>query len=70
MDLPNKQMIDTLTGQPGKRADNIFPSTKNAVAACRVLNHEKFGRRLVFIELDFDDNDSAIFQLVHWLPKP
>jgi hypothetical protein len=65
------KMINTLTGQ-SLRANHSLESTNHGIAAWRVLNHEKFGRRLVFIEtpgVDTGFRDKAIFQLISWLPR-
>jgi len=65
------KMIYTLTGQ-SLSPNSSFGLTNHDIAAWRVLNHEKFGRRLVFIEtsgIDTGRRDEAIFRLIHWLPR-
>jgi len=65
------KMINTLTGQ-SLRANHSLESTNHGIAAWRVLNHEKFGRRLVFIEtgvIETGFRSKATFKLIRWLPR-
>ncbi|KIM49722.1 hypothetical protein M413DRAFT_115200 [Hebeloma cylindrosporum] len=66
------QIIDTLSGQPGRRSHGGLISTNKAIVATRVLNHERFGSRLVFVETpgsDYSSGKEILEMIDRWLPK-
>ena len=68
------KVIDLLTGQPGKRAGDALQSCTRNVTAFRVLNHEKYGRRIVLVDTPgFDDverSDMEVLEMIStWLLK-
>jgi len=67
-------VIDTLAGQPGKRAGSRLESCTTEVRAVRLYNHAVYGDRLVLVDTPgFDDtnkSDLEILQMVSdWLQK-
>jgi predicted GTPase len=72
--LPGLKVIDTLAGQPGKRAGSRLESCTTEVRAVRLYNHAVYGDRLVLVDTPgFDDtnkSDLEILQMVSdWLQK-
>ncbi|KIM49723.1 hypothetical protein M413DRAFT_21883 [Hebeloma cylindrosporum] len=68
------QIIDTLTGEDGKRAgSSLLPVTRD-LSASRVLNHEKYHSRIVLVDTpgydDTEKSDEEILKLIgDWLKK-
>ncbi|KIM49709.1 hypothetical protein M413DRAFT_114611 [Hebeloma cylindrosporum] len=68
------QIIDTLTGQQGQRAKRSLESVTKDLEASRILDHEKYGSRVVLVDTPgFDDSsrtDALILELLdEWLRK-
>ena len=68
------KMIDTLTGQPGRRSGSRLESCTTKVHAVRLYKHPVHGDRLVFVDTPgFDDthkSDLEILKIVSsWLQK-
>jgi len=71
--LINK-IIDTLTGQQGRRAGDDLESSTQDLEASRILDHERYGSRIVLVDTPgFDDStrtDKQILDLIgEWLTK-
>ena len=69
-----KKIIDTLTGQQGRRAKRSLESVTQNLAACRILDHKQYGSRIVLVDTPgFDDSkrtDVHILELIgKWLEK-
>jgi len=69
-----KKIIDTLTGQQGRRAGDSFGLVTEYVEASRILNHERYGSRIVLVDTPgFDDSvvsDRQTLELIgKWLKK-
>ena len=69
-----KKIIDTLTGEPGKRAAESYTSVTKDLAAFRIMDHERYDSRIVLIDTPgFDDSsrtDEQILELIGaWLKK-
>ena len=69
-----KKIIDTLTGEPGRRATDSFASATQDITAFRILDHEEYASRIVLIDTPgFDDSsrtDAEILKLIgSWLKK-
>jgi predicted GTPase len=68
-----QQIIDTLTGQK-TRAGTSLKSVTDEVSAHRVMNHPKYGSKLVFVDTPgFDDtnkSDKQILEMIsQWMTK-
>lgn len=68
-----KKIIDTLTGEPGRAGDSLASVTES-LTAYRVLNHEQYGSRIVFVDTPgFDDSERPDEQILEeigkWLVK-
>ncbi|KIM49761.1 hypothetical protein M413DRAFT_21908 [Hebeloma cylindrosporum] len=68
------QIIDLLTGQPGRRAKDTLQSVTKDVTAFRVLNHETHGSHIVLVDTpgfdDVDRSDKEILEMISaWLVK-
>ncbi|KIM49737.1 hypothetical protein M413DRAFT_115376 [Hebeloma cylindrosporum] len=68
------QIIDTLTGQQGQRAKDSLKSVTKDLEASRILDHDRYGSRIVLIDTPgFDDSsrsDEQILKLIgEWLKK-
>jgi len=72
---PSKQIIDTLTGQKGRRAKESFKSVTKDLGAFRILDHERYESRIVLVDTPgFDDtngkSDEQILELIgEWLKQ-
>ena len=69
-----EKIIDTLTGEEGRRARESLESVTRDVEACRILNHETYGSRIVLIDTpgfeDSNRSDEEILKLIgEWLKK-
>ena len=69
-----EKIIDTLTGQPGLRAAESFTSVTQDLEAYRILDHERYGSRIILVDTPgFDDSnrtDEQILKLIgSWLKK-
>jgi len=69
-----KKIIDTLTGEPGRRAAESYTSVTQDLTAFRILEHEQYESRIVLIDTPgFDDSsrtDAQILELIGaWLKK-
>jgi len=53
-----QKIIDTLTGEPGRRAAEAYPSATQDIQASRILDHEKYGSRIVLVDTPGFDNSS------------
>ncbi|KIM49707.1 hypothetical protein M413DRAFT_21870 [Hebeloma cylindrosporum] len=74
LDYSSKKIIDTLTGQQGQRAKRSLESVTKDLEASRILDHEKYGSRVVLVDTPgFDDSsrtDAQILELLdEWLRK-
>jgi predicted GTPase len=68
------KIIDTLTGQPGRRSGSRLEPCTSDVSAVRLLNHPVHDDRLVLVDTPgFDDtnkSDLDVLQIVsNWLQK-
>jgi len=68
----HKKIIDTLTGEQGQRAGESFTSVTRDLEASRILDHDKYGSRIVLLDTPgFDDTertDEEILRLIgEWL---
>lgn len=69
-----KKIVDTLAGQQGRRAKESLTSVTQHLAAYRILDHERYGSRIVLVDTPgFDDTkrtDEQILELIgKWLEK-
>jgi len=69
-----KKIIDTLTGEEGRRAGASLESVTRDIEACRILEHETYGSRIVLVDTPgFEDSkrsDEEILKLIgEWLKK-
>jgi len=68
-----KKIIDTLTGEPGRRAADSFASVTQDLTAFRILDHEEYASRIVLIDtpgFDSSRTDAEILELIGaWLKK-
>ena len=72
--LHGLKIIDTLTGQPGKRAGSRLESCTTEVRAVRLFGHPVHGDHIVLVDTPgFDDthkSDMEILEMVsNWLQK-
>ena len=68
------KIIDTLTGQPGRRAGESLKSVTKNLHASRILDHERYGSRIVLVDTpgfdDLEKSDLDILKLIgNWLKK-
>ncbi|KAF8811578.1 hypothetical protein BYT27DRAFT_7183855 [Phlegmacium glaucopus] len=63
-------LIDTLTGQPGRRAGSYLESCTTEVHAVRLFNHKIYGDRLVFVDTPgFDDTNKSDLEILEMISK-
>jgi predicted GTPase/exonuclease VII small subunit len=63
-------LIDTLTGQPGRRAGSYLESCTTEVRAVRLFNHSVYGDRLVFVDTPgFDDTNKSDLEILEMISK-
>jgi predicted GTPase len=58
-------MIDTLTGEQGQRAGESFTSVTKDLEASRILDHDRYGSRIVLLDTPgFDDTERTDEQIL------
>lgn len=64
------QVIDTLTGQQGRRAKESLRSVTKDLEASRILDHETYGSRIVVVDTPgFDDSSRSDEQILNLIGK-
>ena len=64
------KIIDTLTGQLGKRSGKQLESCTTEVRAVRLHNHPVHGDRLVLVDTPgFDDTNKSDFEILDMVSK-